>query len=161
MTCPKCNNEVHEDSQGVIACLSCGYHESINQVRNTAIYSNRDLMKREAPSFEDALSKRIGVDKSKPTIIHTEGGKITLAPGQTKLTDPIEKTDMTPSYYGAKCKCGLKMDPYAICDAYDNVQASAHHHALKKLLRAGEGHKELKQDISEVIDSLNRWKEQL
>jgi DNA-directed RNA polymerase subunit M/transcription elongation factor TFIIS len=47
MTCPKCNNEVHEDSQGVIACLSCGYHESINQVRDTAIYNNKDLMKRD------------------------------------------------------------------------------------------------------------------
>ena len=55
MTCPKCNHEVHEDSQGVIACLSCGYHEPINQVRDTAIYSNRDLMKRE--STNDAGEK--------------------------------------------------------------------------------------------------------
>jgi uncharacterized Zn finger protein (UPF0148 family) len=47
MTCPKCNHEVHEDSQGVISCLSCGYREPINQVRDTAIYSNRDLMKRD------------------------------------------------------------------------------------------------------------------
>ena len=76
-------------------------------------------------------------------------------------TDDIVSANITPSYYGAKCKCGLKMDPYAICDAYDNVQASAHHHALKKLLRAGEGHKALQQDIREVIDSLTRWEEQL
>ena len=55
MTCPKCNHEVHEDSQGVISCLSCGYREEVNQVRATAIYSNKDLMKRE--STNDAGEK--------------------------------------------------------------------------------------------------------
>ena len=55
MTCPKCNHEVHEDSQGIIACLSCGYHEPINQVRDTATYSNKNLMKRE--STNDAGEK--------------------------------------------------------------------------------------------------------
>ena len=69
--------------------------------------------------------------------------------------------DITPSYYGAKCKCGIKLDPYTICDAYSNIQSSAHHHAIKKLLRAGEAHKPLKQDVQEVISSLQRWMEQL
>lgn len=72
-----------------------------------------------------------------------------------------DTNNVTPTYYGAKCKCGRKMDPYTVCDAYPNISSSAHHHAVKKLLRAGEGHKELSQDIQEVIDSLTRWQEQL
>ena len=80
-----------------------------------------------------------------------------------QIMEPIsdEPSNVTPDYYGAKCKCGSKLDPYVICDAYDNIQASAHHHALKKLIRAGEGHKPLKQDVQEVISTLNRWLEQL
>lgn len=70
-------------------------------------------------------------------------------------------TDITPNYYGAKCKCGAKIDPYVVCDSYDGVQLSAHHHAIKKLLRAGQGHKSFTQDISEVIDTLVRLQEQL
>ena len=70
--------------------------------------------------------------------------------------------NVTPNYYGATCKCGRKMDPYTICDAYPNIQESAHHHAVKKLLRVGsDSHKPKTQDIQEVIDSLNRWLEQL
>lgn len=75
----------------------------------------------------------------------------------------IKNSDtFTPSYYGAKCKCGEKLDAYAICDKYANEhKPSAWHHAVKKLIRAGDGHKPLLKDIDEVIDSLKRWKEQL
>ena len=70
---------------------------------------------------------------------------------------------LTPKYYGAKCKCGAKLDPYIICDAYatNPSKGSAWHHAVKKLLRAGDGHKPLDQDIQEVIDTLKRWQEQI
>lgn len=80
-----------------------------------------------------------------------------------EIIDIIKNTDtFTPSYYGAKCKCGEKLDAYAICDKYSNEhKTSAWHHAVKKLLRAGDGHKSLLKDIDEVIDSLKRWKEQL
>lgn len=73
------------------------------------------------------------------------------------------KKDLTPSYYGATCKCGAKLDPYIICDAYatNPNKGSAWHHAVKKLLRAGDGHKLLHQDIQEVIDTLKRWQEQI
>lgn len=73
------------------------------------------------------------------------------------------KKEFTPSYYGAKCKCGAKLDPYIICDAYatNHNKGSAWHHAVKKLLRAGDGHKPLHQDIQEVIDTLKRWQEQI
>lgn len=71
--------------------------------------------------------------------------------------------NLTPRYYGAKCKCGAKLDPYIICDAYatNPSKGSAWHHAVKKLLRAGDGHKPLDQDIQEVIDTLKRWQEQI
>lgn len=80
-----------------------------------------------------------------------------------EIIDIIKNTDtFTPSYYGAKCKCGEKLDAYAICDKYSNKhKTSAWHHAVKKLIRAGDGHKPLLKDIDEVIDSLKRWKEQL
>ena len=71
--------------------------------------------------------------------------------------------NLTPKYYGATCKCGAKLDPYIICDAYatNPNKGSAWHHAVKKLLRAGDGHKPLHQDIQEVIDTLKRWQEQI
>ena len=76
---------------------------------------------------------------------------------------PYTPDTLTPKYYGAKCKCGAKLDPYIICDAYatNPLKGSAWHHAVKKLLRAGEGHKPLDQDIQEVIDTLKRWQEQV
>ena len=76
---------------------------------------------------------------------------------------PYTPDTLTPKYYGAKCKCGAKLDPYIICDAYatNPSKGSAWHHAVKKLLRAGEGHKPLDQDIQEVIDTLKRWQEQI
>ena len=77
---------------------------------------------------------------------------------------PKGKSDiLTPKYYGATCKCGAKLDPYIICDAYatNPNKGSAWHHAVKKLLRAGDGHKPLHQDIQEVIDTLKRWQEQI
>ena len=72
-------------------------------------------------------------------------------------------TPITPKYYGAKCKCGAKLDPYVICDVYSTTKdkGSAWNHAVKKLLRAGDGHKLLHQDIQEVIDTLKRWQEQI
>lgn len=76
-------------------------------------------------------------------------------------TNNNEAKDPTPEYYGAKCKCGRKMDWYVIGDAYRKNKGEAWSHACKKLLRAGEGHKPLLKDINEVIDTLNRWKEQL
>lgn len=74
-----------------------------------------------------------------------------------------KQNTLTPKYYGAKCKCGAKLDPYIICDAYASnpLKGSAWHHAVKKLLRAGDGHKPLDQDIQEVIDTLKRWQEQI
>lgn len=63
------------------------------------------------------------------------------------------------SYYNYTYK-GIKLDPYRILQVY-NVTCPAQQHAIKKLLRAGQSVKELKQDIKEVIDTLKRKLEML
>lgn len=51
---------------------------------------------------------------------------------------------------------GLLIDPYRIFQIY-KIAAAPQQHAIKKLLRAGKSHKTLRQDIQEVIVSLQRW----
>lgn len=63
------------------------------------------------------------------------------------------------SYYKYSYK-GIKLDPYRILDIY-KITCPAQQHAIKKLLRAGNSVKELKQDIAEVIDTLKRKLEML
>lgn len=63
------------------------------------------------------------------------------------------------SYYKYYYK-GIKLDPYRILDIY-KITCPAQQHAIKKLLRAGQSLKELKQDIKEVIDTLKRKLEML
>lgn len=55
---------------------------------------------------------------------------------------------------------GKKADPYRILLAY-NITHPAQQHAIKKLLRAGRSHKPLATDISEVIETLQRWQEMI
>ena len=66
---------------------------------------------------------------------------------------------MKYEHYNFKYK-EIKIDPYRIMYEYKIVHP-AHQHALKKLLRAGNSIKNLKQDIQEVIDSLERWIEMI
>jgi|GEM_PF-2130889 len=51
---------------------------------------------------------------------------------------------------------GIRIDPYRIMDLY-KITHPAHQHAIKKLLRAGESTKSLRQDVEETIDTLQRW----
>ncbi len=55
---------------------------------------------------------------------------------------------------------GIRFDPYRILDIY-GIAHPAQAHAVKKLLRAGKSIKPLEQDIGEVIDSLQRWKQMI
>ena len=55
---------------------------------------------------------------------------------------------------------GIKLDPYRILSVY-GITCPAQQHAIKKLLRAGNSVKNLKQDIQEVIDTLQRKLEML
>lgn len=66
---------------------------------------------------------------------------------------------MKYEHYNFKYK-EIKIDPYRIMYEY-KITHPAHQHALKKLLRAGNSIKNLKQDIQEVIDSLERWIEMI
>ena len=62
-------------------------------------------------------------------------------------------------YYDYEYK-GIKLDIYRILKIY-GITEPAQQHAIKKLFRAGKSIKNLEQDIDEVIESLNRWKEMI
>ena len=55
---------------------------------------------------------------------------------------------------------GIRLDPYRIFDVY-GVTHGAQQHAIKKLLRAGRGHKSLKVDVLEAMAALQRWVEMM
>lgn len=55
---------------------------------------------------------------------------------------------------------GFKIDPYRIFAIY-GITEGPQQHAIKKLLRAGKSVKDLEQDVTEVISSLNRWLEMM
>lgn len=56
---------------------------------------------------------------------------------------------------------GIKLDPYRVMRLYE-ITDPAHQHAVKKLLRAGRGKaKGLRQDIVEVVMTLERWLEMI
>jgi hypothetical protein len=62
-------------------------------------------------------------------------------------------------YYNYSYK-GIKIDVYRILKIFQ-ITEPAQQHAIKKLLRAGKSIKGLEQDINEVIESLERWKEMI
>ena len=66
------------------------------------------------------------------------------------------ETQVTPHYY-AKTFHGHKLDVYAVCKVF-GVTCPAVSHAVKKLLRAGQGNggKDYRQDLSEAQDSITR-----
>ena len=139
-------------------CTTCGILNTENLRCNCANKTLLDLSPI-TPEDRDRVFTQTGQLLSDEDIF-------TLLAGDAKsYVEPTkDKTNtLTPKYYGAKCKCGAKLDPYIICDAYatNPSKGSAWHHAVKKLLRAGEGHKPLDQDIQEVIDTLKRWQEQI
>ena len=75
-----------------------------------------------------------------------------------KQTSNIE-TSHTPDYYNKVYK-GIKLDPYRIADLY-GLKDHASFQALKKLLRSGADHKDLRQDLKEAKDAISRKIEML
>jgi hypothetical protein len=55
---------------------------------------------------------------------------------------------------------GIKLDPYRVIEVWE-ITHPAHQQALKKIARCGKSIKDLKQDIDETIEALERWKEML
>ena len=81
-------------------------------------------------------------------------------PPVTENSTAIKK-DSTVKYKHYKYSYkGIKLDPYRILKIY-KITCPAQQHAIKKLLRAGNSVKDLKQDIQEVIDTLQRKLEML
>ena len=66
---------------------------------------------------------------------------------------------MPSTYYHEEYK-GIRLDPYRILSVW-GISHPAQQHAIKKLLRAGRGHKPLGQDIDEVAECLGRWQEMI
>lgn len=68
-----------------------------------------------------------------------------------------EQNNPTPAHYDKKCRCGLKLDPYRISEIYGH--SGIQHHLAKKALCAGtRGHKDLLQDLNDIIATATRWK---
>lgn len=58
-------------------------------------------------------------------------------------------------YYAHDYK-GIRLDPYRIMLVY-GITHPAHQHALKKLLRAGKSSKDLRTDLIEARDTIDRF----
>lgn len=69
----------------------------------------------------------------------------------------MEETKAEDKHYKFQYK-GITLDPYRIFRIY-GITDPEQQHSIKKLLRAGKSIKPLKQDILEVIMTLNRWVE--
>lgn len=76
------------------------------------------------------------------------------------IKDPKPKPNSpTPSRYQFEFQ-GVHFDVYRLL----GILGIAHHaqaHAFKKVIRAGRGHKSVKQDIEEAKVALTRWAEML
>jgi len=77
---------------------------------------------------------------------------------QAQSTEPSRPT---PKRYARCCpRCKLTLDPYRISDIYGH--SGKQHHLSKKALCAGKrGHKDLRKDLQDVIDTAQRWLDML
>jgi len=71
-----------------------------------------------------------------------------------EVEEKVEEVKTTLTKYERKIK-GEVIDIYDIIKAY-NITNPATAHAVKKLLRNGDGTKSKKQDFNEAIDSIKR-----
>lgn len=75
-----------------------------------------------------------------------------------RATESVSETDPGLHYrYEYK---GIKLDPYRIAEIY-NINDFALQTILKKVLRAGRAHKDLKQDLKDIISAAERRLEML
>lgn len=54
---------------------------------------------------------------------------------------------------------GIKLDPARICEIYGVTHGMAHAIVKKGLMAGQRGHKDLIQDIDDIITAAERWKE--
>lgn len=67
--------------------------------------------------------------------------------------------ELKPSYYHRQFN-GKSIDVYDMLVLWDATHP-CQQHAIKKLLRAGQSIKPLKQDVEETIGTLKRWLEMM
>ena len=109
------------------------------------------------PEFDGTILK---VEDEIAIILMDNGTKTSFYTSDIGLIgESSQETKEDYSHYKYSYK-GIKLDPYRILDIY-KITCPAQQHAIKKLLRAGNSVKELKQDITEVIDTLKRKLEML
>ena len=107
------------------------------------------------PVFDGTiLSLETKVDNEIAVLLMDNGVKTSFYTFDIELIEDQRKEPEDYSYYKYSYK-GIKLDPYRILDIY-KITCPAQQHAIKKLLRACNSVKELKQDITEVIDTLKR-----
>lgn len=70
--------------------------------------------------------------------------------------NPKTRVSKQPDAHYKQTFKGIKLDPYRVLDVY-GITHPAQQHAIKKLLRAGKSVKTQRQDVEEVILSLQRW----
>lgn len=90
----------------------------------------------------------------------------TETPEEKEMLDAVRKieTAVVNNDVGAHYRYqynGINLDPYRIIKVYGITEPAAQH-ALKKILCAGKrGHNTVIQDIDDVINAMNRWKEMI
>lgn len=112
------------------------------------------------PEFDGTiLSLETKVDNEIAVLLMDNGVKTSFYTFDIELIEEVSQELKEYKHYKYSYK-GIKLDPYRILDIY-KITCPAQQHAIKKLLRAGNSVKELKQDITEVIDTLKRKLEML
>lgn len=77
-----------------------------------------------------------------------------------KTDDEKLKDEDTGKHYRYEYK-GVKLDPARICKVYD-IRNSCQYAIIKKTLKAGgRGHKDVKNDIRDIITAATRWLEMI
>lgn len=77
------------------------------------------------------------------------------------MTEPdTTNNDPTPKHYARRCACGAKLDPYRISEIY-GLNSMAHHLVKKGLCAGDRGHKDLEEDLRNIIATATRWLEML
>jgi len=108
-----------------------------------------EAMRRADPSFAGLKGDTL----TPAEVDFAKAKEITIRPG-IFLPNPKPPT---PSRYRWTYN-GVTFDYYRLCDIL-GLKSDPQKHALKKVIRAGQSVKPLKQDIDEAIDALKRWKE--
>lgn len=70
----------------------------------------------------------------------------------------MDTANYIPDFYKRFMLGDTKVDFYFICQLYE-ITDPCIAHSLKKLLRAGRSHKDIWQDVKDVIDTMQRWQQ--